>query len=149
MHYLKLGLTALALLSLAACTTLGDIVNDIGTVAKTNIVNPIDDAQVTQIGNLLGTVQGVVVGYAALPLCPPGHALTPADYCHDGGLLKAFSADMHVAVAAYRQLTTYQAAHPKGSTVVGGGFGNLLNQAKGAVNTIKALIAAYHPGGAS
>ena len=144
-----LALGALAMLSLAGCTTLQSVVTDIGAVATAKIVNPIDDAQVTQLGNLLGTANGVVVGYAALPLCPVGHVLTPADYCHDKGLLKALAADMHVAVAAYAKLTAYQAAHPKGTTVVGGGGTQIFNQAKGAVDTIRALIAAYHPGGAS
>lgn len=148
MNIYRSALAGLALLALAGCADFRAVVNSVGTVANADIINPVDDAQVTQLGNALGTANGAAVGYAALPLCPAGHGLTAGDWCHDKALLKTLDADMHLAVAAYQKLTTYQAAHPKGSTVVGGGFGALLSQAKGAVSTVKDLIAAYKIGGA-
>lgn len=134
-------------LSLAGCATLQDTLTGIGAIASVNIVNPVEDAQVTQIGNLLGTLNGAVVGYAGLPLCPRGHSLTPYDYCHDKALLKTLAGDMHVAVAAYHQLTDFQKAHPHGSTVIGGGFLSLIGQARAAVQTVQHLVGAYHIGG--
>lgn len=150
MNYLKplVGAALLCLmLPLAGCTTLGDVINDIGTVANTKIVNPINNSEVTQLGNLLGTAQGAVVGYAALPLCPVGHAISLDDWCHDKHVLIALDADMHLALATYTKLTAFQTSNPQGTVVVGGGFSSLYSQAKSAIAAVQSLVAAYKIGG--
>lgn len=141
MKRVNLGLAVLALGALSGCADFRAIV----TAAQTNITNPVSDSAVTQLGNTLGTLNGVVVGYAALPLCAAGHTLTAGDFCHDKSLLKTLDTDMHVAIQAYQSLIAFQKAHPQGSSV-GGSITSWYTQAKGLIATIQSLVNTYKLG---
>lgn len=147
MNYLKMLAACVLLVCLGACTTLGDVVNDIGvvkTVAAVHVTNPVTDKEVALVGSAYGAAAGVVVGYASLPACAVGTAFSIGNPCHDRALLVALDRGMHTAFAAYGQLVTFQRAHPTGSTVVGGSPTDLISQARAAVAALVAVEKAHN-----
>lgn len=146
----KLALMVIILMiPLAGCApNLTQEFKNLETAAQTKVVNPIQNDTVTHLGNALGVANAAVVGYARLPLCPAGHVITVADVCHDKALLVTLDKGMHAAYNAYDQLTNWQLAHPPGTQINGGGFGQLYANAKSAYDAVKAIISAYKIGGA-
>lgn len=119
------------------------------TALNAHVVNPLNDQQVSAVGNALGLAQAVAVSYAALPLCPAGTSLSVHSACHDKNLLRTISASMHAADTAYSDLVAFQQANPQGSTIVGGSFSKLLAQAQAALGALTGIEKAYQIGGAA
>ncbi|HTJ56694.1 MAG TPA: hypothetical protein VL418_03905 [Devosiaceae bacterium] len=134
-----LGLAALAclVLPLADCATL----NPFATVT-----NPINQTEVFQLGNASGTAKALAVGYAALPLCPVGTAISTTNICHSKSVLVTIQKDVHAADTAYTALQAF-ARNP--ANYPGLNFSQLLQTAEDAIATVSQIEAQYNIGKAS
>jgi hypothetical protein len=134
---LGLALACLVLLPLADCTTFNPFAS---------VTNPLNQTEVYQLGNAYGTAKALAVGYAALPLCPAGTAITITNLCHAKSVLKTIQADVHAADTAYTALQAF-ARNP--ANYPGLNFTQLLQTAEGAIATLSQIEAQYNIGKAS